>query len=151
MLNNNEDEGQAPLINVPKATPEEIAERTIRPPSHNVGVGGILVLLYRNLITDLTKGQWFSNVTINKLMNDYLARQAQNNPTFNKANVRGNLMKVIVAKAITWRSFCQLLTFAKFSKITFRIEATREDGTVAHASVDVTFVEGKGDSGDNIQ
>ncbi len=150
-MSNNEDEGQAPLINVPKPTEQEMIERTIRPPSHNVGVGGILMLLYRNLITDLTKGQWFSNVTVNKLMNDYLNRQAKNNPTFNKANVRGNLMKVLSAKAITWKSFCQLLTFAKFSKITFTVVGTREDGTVAQASVDVTFVEGKGDSSDGIQ
>lgn len=146
-----EEEGQAPLINVPKPTEQEIKERTIRPPSHNVGVGGILMQLYRNLIADLTNGQWFSNVTLNKLMNDYLDRESKNNPSFNRANVRGNLMKVIVAKAITFKSFCELLTFAKFTNITLSIEATREDGTKAKASVDVFFVEGKSGNSDGTQ
>lgn len=151
-MSNPEDKGKPlPLINVPPATEQEIQDRAIRPPSHNVGVGGILVLLYRNLISDLTNGHWFSNITINKLMNDYLANQAKDNSGFNRANARGNLMKVLVAKSISFKSLCQLLIFAKFSKVTISIRAERDDGTTAGASVDIVFFEGKGNGNDKVE
>lgn len=151
-MSNPEDKGKPlPLINVPLATEQEISDRAIRPPSHNVGVGGILVLLYRNLIANLTGGHWYSVLTVNKLMNDYLANQAKDNPDFNRANARGNLMKVLVAKSISFKSLCQLLIFAKFSKVTITIRAVRDDGVSAEASVDVVFFEGKGNGNDKVE
>lgn len=154
-MSNPEDAGkplpQLPPIDIPPASEKDIADRAIRPPSHNVGVGGILVLLYRNLIANLTNGHWFSVLTINKLMNDYLANQAKDNPDFNRANARGNLMKVLVAKSISFKSMCQLLIFAKFSKVTISIKATRDDGVTAEASVDVVFFEGKGNGNDKVE
>ena len=139
-MNNDENNvPKGPGIPIPQRTEEEENARIVRPPSHNVGMGGVLTFLYRNLISNLTNGQWFSPVVINKLMNDYLDKQAIDNPGFNRSNDRNNLMKTLNARAITFKSLCKLLVFSKFTKITITIDGVREDGGKASASIDVNF------------
>lgn len=140
-MTNDENAPKGPGIPIPKRTEEEEKARMVRPPSHNVGMGGVLTFLFRSLISDLTKGRWFSPVAINKLMNDYLDKQGLNNPGFNRSNDRNNLMKTLNARAITFKSLCKLLIFAKFAKVTISIEGTREDGSTARAKIDVNFTE----------
>lgn len=138
-MSNHENEDSAPRIPIPERTEEEMRETMARPPSHNVGIGGALAILYRSLISDLTKGSWFTPPVMNKLMNDYLDVIGKDNPNFSRSNDRNNLLKALAARSHTWKSFCKLLIFAKFTNVRITIEGVREDGSKASSYIDIDF------------
>lgn len=138
-MSNNDNEDSAKGIPLPPRTEEELRGTMARPPSHNVGMGGALAILYRSLISDLTKGSWFTPPVMNKLMNDYLDLVGKDNPDFNRSNDRNNLLKALAARAHTWKSFCKLLVFAKFTNVRITVEGFRDDGSQARASIDIEF------------